>query len=87
MKTVGEKKRAKGIQKAVVKKNISHEDYRNTILNNNTKVVTTHSIRSYNHQLFTILQRKNALSAFDDKRFILEDGITTLPHGHKSIVI
>ena len=25
---------------------------------------------------------KLSLSSFDDKRFILEDGISTLPHGH-----
>ena len=28
---------------------------------------------------------KKSLSAFDDKRYILYDGINTLPYGHKDI--
>ena len=37
------------------------------------------------HQLQTIKTNKVSLSSFDDKRFILEDGISTLPHGHYMI--
>ncbi len=33
----------------------------------------------------TIHQKKVALSNFDDKRYILDDGITTLAHGHYRI--
>jgi hypothetical protein len=33
----------------------------------------------------TITTTKIGLSAFDDKRYILEDGYTTLAHGHKDI--
>ena len=40
------------------------------------------TIRSFNHQLKTITQRRVALSAYDDKRYILEDGITTRAYGH-----
>ena len=80
-----ENKRAKGIQKAVVRKNICHKDYKNTVFNHSNKSVDTYAIRSINHQIFTIKQKKKALSSFDDKRFILPDGITTLPHGHKAI--
>jgi len=43
---------------------------------------SAHSIQTYNHQIFTVCQNKNTLLAFDDKRFILEDVISTLPHGH-----
>ena len=30
-------------------------------------------------------KKKKSLSAFDDKRYILDDGINTLPYGHKDI--
>ena len=39
-------------------------------------------IRSHRHELFTEEIKKIALSANDDKRVILEDGIHTLAHGH-----
>ena len=42
-------------------------------------------IGSEKHQLQTIKTNKVSLSSFDDKRFILEDGISTLPHGHYMI--
>ena len=39
-------------------------------------------ITSEKHQIFVIMTNKVALSCFDDKRFILEPGLETLPHGH-----
>ena len=43
---------------------------------------TMNVIRSHGHELFTEESNKIALSANDDKRVILEDGIHTLAHGH-----
>ena len=40
------------------------------------------TIRSDYHNLFTFKTDKIALSAFDNKRWILDDGISTLAHGH-----
>lgn len=42
-------------------------------------------IQSVNHELFTVECNKIALSAYDDKRFICDNGIDTLPYGHKDI--
>ena len=39
-------------------------------------------LRSQNHNMNLITQYKKALTAYDDKRYILEDGITTLPYGY-----
>jgi uncharacterized protein YeeX (DUF496 family) len=44
--------------------------------------VSSQHLRSFKHQMFTIEQTKIALSPYDNKRFILPDGITTLPFGH-----
>ena len=35
-----------------------------------------------NHQHYSIKLNKIGLSPYDDKRFILDDGISTLAHGH-----
>lgn len=49
-------------------------------------VRTTNSrISSKLHQIFTVESRKLSLSAFDDKRFILRNGIKSLPYGHYTI--
>ena len=38
------------------------------------------------HRIGTYDINKISLSCFDDKRFILDDGINTLAYGHKDIV-
>ena len=39
-------------------------------------------IRSIKHQLYTIEINKVSLSAYDDKRWIKKDGISSYAHGH-----
>ena len=41
------------------------------------------TIRSYKHQLYTKEINKKALGAFDDKIYILENGIKSIPCGYK----
>ena len=42
-------------------------------------------IKSKNHNFITYESNKTFTSSFDDKRFILDDGINTLLYGHKDI--
>ena len=42
-------------------------------------------IKSEKLSAYTIEQTKVALNNFDDKRYILEDGYSTLAHGHYKI--
>ena len=42
-------------------------------------------IKSKKHELVTYESNKRSLSDFDDKRYILSDGINSLPCGHKDI--
>ena len=42
------------------------------------------TIRSNNHQLGSYEINKISLSCFDDKRFILSDGISTLAYGYQN---
>ena len=40
-------------------------------------------IKSKKHELVTYESHKRSLPDFDDKHYILSDGINTLPYGHK----
>ena len=74
--------------KSVYKGHNSHIKYDEFIDTDSNKKVTRHNmsgIKSINHILVTYESNKISLSAFDDKRYILDDGINTLPYGHKDI--
>ena len=74
-------KRAKGVQKSVLKKTIDHDDYRNCLLKQEVYNRDMTHLRSYRHIIYG---DKIALSPLDTKRYI-DDGITTLAFGHKGI--
>jgi hypothetical protein len=76
---------AKGIKKYYVEKNLKHEDYVKTLQSSVGTVAQFNSIQSRNHVLNTVTIKKSCLSAFDDKRFLLKDGIHTLAYGHYKI--
>ena len=42
-------------------------------------------IKSKKHEILTYESDKRSLFDLDDKRYILDDGINTLPYGHKDI--
>ena len=78
-------KTAKGIKKNVIKNNIMHDDYKETLFNNKQMYHKMKTIRSENHQLRSYELNKVSLSCFDDKRYIHEDGIKSYTYGHKNI--
>lgn len=80
-----EKKRAKGVSKVVVQSNIQHENYKNCLVNRKIQMEAMVTFRSQSHQIYTVVLNKTSLSPFDDKRYILADGIHTLAHGHFKI--
>lgn len=78
-------KRAKGVKKYVLESQISFDDYVDCINNHCIITRNQNSIRSKLHRVFTITQRKIALSGFDNKRVILANNIDTLPWGHYNV--
>jgi hypothetical protein len=78
------KKREKGIPGHITNK---HQlSIWKKVLNNEIQTSATYNmIKSEKLNVYTIEQTKVALSNFDDKRYILDDGYTTLAHGHKAI--
>ena len=80
-----ENKRCKGIKKAVVEKSITHEDYKRCLTTGKEQLRRQNIIRSYEHVLYTEEVNKIALSAADDKRYLLKDSFDTLAWGHYRI--
>ena len=76
---------AKGIKKNIIKKDIIHEDYKNTLLYEEQMRHKMRTIRSVKHKLQSFEINKISLSCFDDKRYILNDGINSYAYGHYKI--
>ena len=66
-----EMKRLKGIKKIIVKKRITIRDFKKSLYATRPMSVTFSKIASRKHCVTTNLIRKRALSAFDDKRWML----------------
>ena len=65
--------------------NIRHDEFLD--VRSNKKVIRhiMKGTKPFNHKMYTQETNKISLSTFDDKRYILADGINTLPYGHKDI--
>ncbi|UYV67416.1 hypothetical protein LAZ67_5000505 [Cordylochernes scorpioides] len=74
-------KKSKGTKKSVVDKTIKFEDYYNCLFNKEKQYRVNNLIRSNKHEIATIGINKIALSPYDDKRYILDDGINTRAYG------
>ena len=75
-------KTAKGVKKNVTKKDISHTDYLDCLQNNKIMHHKMRTIRSDHHVISSYQINKTSLSCYDDKRYILDDGITSLAYGN-----
>jgi hypothetical protein len=83
-----EMKKAKGIARTTVKKDLSEDNYRRAIFGETAEdrrqVVSQVALRSNNHRIHLIEQRRAGLSAYDDKRY-LTSSLSSLPYGHYRI--
>ena len=64
---------------------IKYEEIGDSLLSKNALRHRMRGIKSKNHNLITYESNKTSTSCFDDKRYILNDGISTLPYGLKDI--
>ena len=78
-------KKCKGVKRQVVKNYITHEDYKTCLITGKEKLARQNIIRSYDHEVYTEEVNKIALSAEDDKRYLLKDSFDTLAWGHYKI--
>ena len=74
-------KKAKGVQKHKVKKELTPEIFRKTLHENYKNKIMFNKIGSTNHQVFSLTQNKLGLSSFENKRYWI-DKQTSLAYGH-----
>lgn len=71
-----------GVKKAALKSDIRFEDYLTCLRQKTSLRHPMNFIRSTQHIITSMKINKKSLSADDDKRIVLEDGISTLSLGH-----
>ena len=83
LKSGKNKKTAKGVKKVLLKDGtISHQDYLNCINTQKPMRHKMYSLRNNMHEIYSIESTKISLSSYDDKAFLLEDGINQRSIGH-----
>ena len=80
-----EDKKGKGVKKNAVQREICFEDFRICLSSKEPINKKQNLFRTQQHEIFTVEQNKKALSADDDKRHILDNGINSLAWGHYKI--
>jgi hypothetical protein len=76
------KRTAKGVKRGFVQKRVRHDMYLNTL---RTRVCTRANFvnfRSLAHNVQTVNFSRICLSAYDDKRYVCDNGIDTFAYGH-----
>lgn len=75
-------KKAKGVKKNVLQKEICFDDFIECLIFNASFIGNQRTIKSYLHKMYTINTTKVMLDQNDDKRHVLSNGIDTLAIGH-----
>ena len=70
--------KVKGVQKSVVEHRDKYTNYVNCLLNEHTYLHRMTSIRSSSHLITMIMQNKKSLTPYDNKYYLLDDGIHTV---------
>jgi hypothetical protein len=79
-----DKKTCKGVKKCVKENNITHADYKQTLMTGVKQDRTQRTIRSYDHSVYSIETCKTALSAVNDKKYMINN-IEGYSYGHYKI--
>ena len=79
-----QKNTAKGVSRNVSENILTHQDYRNCLFMKKSMKNKMMRFVHDRHQLYTVEQNKTSLSPFNDKRYILENGVSH-SFGHYAI--
>ena len=79
-------KTAKVVKKNIIKRGINHSNYKDVLFNTKQLLHQMKTIRSDHHQISSYNLSKVSLSCFDDKRYILPDGISSYAYGYFKIL-
>jgi hypothetical protein len=77
---------AKGVKRYVIKNKLTHDTFKNVIKKKDRMRHKMNTIRSTKHVIGTYQIQKVTLSCFDDKRYLLDDGVTSYAYGNRRIV-
>ena len=77
-----QKQVAKGTKRSVKDRYLRHCHFEDVLQNLTQVYVNQNTIQSRHHSLGNFHQTRVSLTAFDTKRFILDNGVNTLAHGH-----
>ena len=75
-------KKAKGVKKYVIKKQINFENYKDALFKKQTYTHKMNMLRSKQHNIYGLTVNKTTLSPLDTKRYTAPDGITTYADGY-----
>ena len=78
-------KTTKEIKKAVIEKYVQHHDYKSVLLATKQISQKMESIRKVNHELGSYEVKKTSLSCYEDKRYLLAEGISSYVYGYYQI--
>ena len=76
-----QKKVAKGVNKAVIKKVLDHSHYKRVLFEQKAMLHEMYRIQSHKHQVSTLKINKLSLSPYDDKRYFLNE-TDSYAYGH-----
>jgi hypothetical protein len=77
---------AKGVKRCFVTKRLRHDMYVETLRIRKMIYASFMNFRSRSHKLETVNFEKVCLCAYEDKRCVLNDGISTLPYDYFRIL-
>jgi len=78
-------KKAKGVKKNVIEKQITHEHYKEALFGRKQYMHKIKILRSEGHEMYGMCMNKTSISPFDTKHWIAGDGVHTLAYGHRAI--
>jgi hypothetical protein len=76
------KRTAKGVKRGFVQKRVRHDMYLNTLRTRLCTRANFVNFRSLAHNVQTVNFSRICLSAYDDKRYVRGDGVSTYAYGH-----
>lgn len=82
-----EMKKSKGVKRSVINRSITFDDYMHCLRNDAEITRRQACIRSKLHEVYSVSERKIALSSYDNKRRIVQGCTDTLPWGHYGVLM
>ena len=76
------KRVAKGVSHHITEQHLKHEHYRDSLFELSRYRADMNIFKSEGHVIHSVNIKKVALSAFDTKRWLCDDAVSTLAHGH-----